>query len=91
MLWSASSSNRVQSWGEDFSVVYSGASGDTHLITSLAGEILRLLAQRSATPEMLRQEMADIFENHDKDQAQVLIENILSELQNLYLVFNDSN
>ena len=91
VVWSAPSSNLIRSWDDDLSVVYGGACGDTHLLTPLAGEILRLLAQGSGTSDMLLRDMADIFENHDRDRALAIIEKVLSELQSIDLVFNDTN
>lgn len=90
-LWSALPSNQIRSWDDGFAVVYSGACGDTHLLTPLAGETLRLLMQKARTLECLLQDMADIFENQSRDQALGIIENILFELQKRHLVVDDPN
>jgi PqqD family protein of HPr-rel-A system len=89
-VWALMSSGDVlfRSWDDDGLVaVYDGLSGDTHLVSPLAGEILRLLKTGPLTPEMLHRHLAAAFEDRDDaDAALDMIRTALSQLQDIHLV-----
>lgn len=69
---------------EDECIVYVGASGDTHCLSALTGEILFLLQKNPMDIAQLVQR----FENVDNSTEDLLpyFESILSELQQLGIV-----
>lgn len=79
------------SWDDELAVVYNGTSGDTHLVSALASEILRLLKTGSKTPEMLHDHLADAFRDLDTDAALDIIQTVLSQLQDIHLVSGNQN
>ena len=79
------------SWDDELAVVYNGVSGDTHLVSALAGEILRILKTGSRTPEMLYDHLADAFIDLDTDAALDIIRTMLSQLQDIHLVSGHQN
>lgn len=82
----------LQSWDDDHcAVVYSGRSGDTHLVSPLACEILRLLTKAPHTSEMLLRGLTEAFEDHDEPDALDIIEAVLFELQSIDLISSDQN
>jgi PqqD family protein of HPr-rel-A system len=82
----------TRSWNDDgLVVVYSGLNGNTHLVSPLAGEMLRLLMTGSRTSETLLRDLADVFENHDEDRALDIIGTVLSELRNIHLISSESS
>lgn len=79
------------SWDDELAVVYSGASGDTHLVSALAVEVLRLLETGPRTPEMVYEHLADAFRDHDAGAALDIIWEVLSQLQDIQLVSAHQN
>lgn len=75
----------MRSW-DDGVVVFDAVSGDTHLLSQFAGEILQLLEQRPLTSVSLARELAKIFTDWDEDEAPAVLESVLSELQNIDLI-----
>ena len=83
---------KIRSWSDEGGVVvYNGFSGDTHLVSSLSGEVLRLLMMQPRTSKMLFHDLSDVFEGHDGDHALDIIESVLSELKNIHLISNLPN
>jgi PqqD family protein of HPr-rel-A system len=81
----------IRSWNDGLAVVYGSLGGETHLLSPLAGEILRLLATGPHTPEMLLRNLAEVFEDHDSAGALDTIETVLSELRNIDLISSGPN
>lgn len=53
---------RFKEWGEEGTVVYDIASGDTHVLDALAMELLRMLTQEADRgPQSLRDELCAIY------------------------------
>lgn len=76
---------QLRSW-DSGTVVYNGLSGDTHLLSPLAGDILSQLKTAPATGEQLLSAMKDHFVEDNCDEALDIIETILHELQAIDLV-----
>ena len=71
---------------EDQAVVYLITSGDTHLVTTLAAQIIQLL-QSAATPSaMLLQHILDATPDADTAELQPLFDTTLAELCRLDLI-----
>lgn len=78
-----------QYWeGEDCVVVYDGTSGNTHLLSLFAGEVLGLLMSDSHTVDSLLLAFSNDLSGADDSSATGTIENVLSELRNIDLVCN---
>jgi len=75
-----------RSWENEGCVVYDGVSGNTHLLSPFAGEVLGLLISDSYTVESLLLEFSNDFSGQDAANAFQEIENILFELRNINLV-----
>lgn len=71
---------------EDHAVVYQIASGDTHLVTTLAAQIIQLL-QSAATPSsMLLQHILGATPDADTAERQPLFDTTVAELCHLELI-----
>lgn len=78
-------------WDDGLTVAYSNASGDTHLLSPLAGAILSLLAVKAHSSWSLLQELpGGFFEQHSVD-ALDSIEAVLSELASINLILCAQN
>lgn len=76
---------RWRFWDDQF-VVYSPASGDTHLLNPVAGEILRCLEQAPANlPELVRRVASRLKLDANK-QLLEQIGSFLGELENFGLI-----
>ena len=74
---------RCKEWEGDAAVVYNIASGDTHVVDSLAMELLRMLAQDSrASAESMLSELRAIYGG----EVPARVERSLGRLQELGLV-----
>lgn len=77
---------QLRSW-DSGTVVYNGLSGDTHLLSPLAGDILQQLKTSPATCEQLLGALPDHFrEQKESDETLDIIEIILHDLQAIDLV-----
>jgi PqqD family protein of HPr-rel-A system len=78
---------RIQAWADDdAAVVYNTLSGETHLIESLGGELLRLIEARPRTSDALATELVALFSDADHAQIVQYIEATLVQLQAIGLV-----
>ena len=76
---------RWRFWDDQF-VVYSPASGDTHLLNPVAGETLRCLQQAPANlPELIRR-VAPRLELDPNEQLLERLGSFLGELENFGLI-----
>lgn len=74
---------RLRCW-EDECIAYIGASGDTHCLSALTGEMLVLLQKNPMDTAQLVQHFADI--DNSAEDFLPYCESILSELQQLGIV-----
>lgn len=91
--WTVPSSDsiRLRVWDDGLTVVYNDISGDTHLLSPVAGEILCLLKSASHSSESLLLELEEVFSAQDTECALDAIETVLSELENINLVSSAQN
>ncbi len=91
--WTVPSSDGIllRTWDDGLTVVYSNISGDTHLLSPIAGEVLCLLKSDSHSSESLLLELEETFSGQDTESALDTIETILSELNSINLVSSAKN
>ena len=86
MKWRIGSSGQLYDPGEDFVVYYDPASGDTHLLSAVAGAVLRLIDHQ---PLEATQLVAELWPDAESDVLPLLcrdITSLLEELQALEVV-----
>lgn len=87
MIWHVSKQAQltIEEW-DDSAVVYSSLSGETHLLNSLACEILKLLQVESGTIATLIGKVCVIFEVEDKVDLEQQIGKLIGDFENLGLI-----
>ena len=73
-----------RSWDEEF-IVYNSGSGDTHLLTALAAEILLALQESPAAAADLSRRVAASFNTEPDPQFVLTLEKVLADLGGLGL------
>lgn len=86
MLWHACSEGLIFDRDEGAVVFFDPASGNTHLISDFALEILRILSVSPLSPEAIKKECADQMVDLDSDEQNHLIDGMLHELHTLDLI-----
>ena len=77
----------IRSWdGEDHAVVYVVANGDTHLLDSLALELLRLIQVSPGSKERLADRFAELLPSEAYDTVLTYVEATLHRLLDVGLV-----
>ncbi len=71
---------------EDEYVVYDSLSGDTHLLGSIAAQILLRLQQEPSSATALSASLASLVHAESDDELVFQIENILADLDSLALI-----
>ena len=71
---------------EDHAVVYQIASGDTHLVTTLAAQIIQLLQNAAAPSALLLQHVLDATPGVGTAERQPLFDTTVAELCRLELI-----
>jgi PqqD family protein of HPr-rel-A system len=74
------------SQGEDMSVLFNKASGDTHLVASFSVNVLEALSREALTVSQLTDALRHLFDPVEYDGAKDYVAATLLELQNVGLV-----
>lgn len=74
-----------RSWDDEF-VVYNSRSGDTHLLGSVAAQILLKLQQAPSNSATLAESLAPLLHADRDDDVVAQIEHILADLDTLALI-----
>jgi PqqD family protein of HPr-rel-A system len=87
MKWSLISDQALhfRSWDDEF-VVYNSLSGDTHLLGSVAAQILLKLQQAPSNSATLAESLAPLLHADRDDDVVAQIEHILADLDTLALI-----
>jgi PqqD family protein of HPr-rel-A system len=72
--------------GEDESVIYNDCSGETHLLSAIAVDLLRKLAQGTADFRSISTSIAQAWEFESEEERQETVQNLLAELDALWLI-----
>lgn len=72
--------------GEDESVVYNDFSGETHLVSAIAASLLRRLEQQPADFSSLSAFIAEAWEFESDEALQRTVQDLLDELDALWLI-----
>ncbi len=78
-------SQTIKIWAED-TIVFNTLSGHSHVLNTLAGEILLRLLDRPASRETIADELSATLEAPVDDKLQAALDNALAELDALGLV-----
>ena len=73
------------SWGNDF-VVYNSAAGDTHLLGSIAAQVLLKLQQAPADAVNLAEEIASSLQREPDDELVLFIEQTLADFESFGII-----
>lgn len=87
MKWRAISSptNTLHCWGSEF-VVFNNRSGDTHLLSAFAGQILLKLQQTPFDAASLAELFAAILQVDPEQDLELQVQDILEDLNSLALI-----
>lgn len=78
---------RYRMWAdEEFAVVYSEMSGDTHLLDSFSLEVLNCLGMEPKTARKLEGELSSLIALEDQERLPSFVESSLLQLQSVDLV-----
>lgn len=72
--------------GEDESVVYNDCSGETHLVSAIAVNLLRRLEQQAADFSSLSAFIAEAWEFESDEALRKTVQDVLDELDALSLI-----
>lgn len=72
--------------GEDESVVYNDCSGETHLLSAIAVSLLRRLEQEPADFSSLSAFIAEAWEFESDEALRKTVQDVLDELDALWLI-----
>ena len=75
-----------RSWDVDEYIVYSTASGDTHLLNEVAAQVLRQLERSELSVSDLTRDLATSFDTEFDRQSETYVENLLEYLDQIGLV-----
>jgi len=72
--------------GEDESVIYNDCSGETHLLSAIAVNLLQKLEQAPANLSSITTFIAQAWEFESEEELQKTVEDLLAELDALWLI-----
>ena len=85
--WQVVAENKLlfRSW-DDESVVYNGATGDTHLLGMIAAQVILKLQQTPADAVSLAEWVAPLMQTQSDDEFVIFIEEILADFDSLGII-----
>ncbi|MCR9105116.1 MAG: HPr-rel-A system PqqD family peptide chaperone [Gammaproteobacteria bacterium] len=86
MRWRVSTAGKFYDENEGSVVYFDPASGDTHLLTDFAAQIVRELSGAAKTSRELEDSLADMTDTADQAQLREAIATVIGELVELGVV-----
>ena len=76
---------QIRDWDGDY-VVYNPLSGDTHILSIVAGEVLKLISAAPLSVSQVRQHIAAFLQVPDDDRIATHVGSILANLDEMGLI-----